>query len=1335
MELDLTKWSPTQRAAILARGENVLVSAGAGSGKTSVLVERVISCLVQKPPLSINRLLVVTFTEAAAAEMRGRIAKRLNGLTEQALGEGDREAVRYFSYQAALLETAQISTLHSFCMRIVKNNFLYLGIEPQFRILDSNESLLMRTGILQELLEQRLSGPDADAARSMMRQFRVSDPARMSRLVFRIDAFSMSQQSPADWLESVLAAYENARPRVMGEVLPGDLDSEKQVLETFAGLPWTKGFLSFVHRSLKDAKQVLLSALQLARPNVELASYTKHINEMLEYVDSAELELSALHLTEAAQHLSAAVKLRLPRSQEHPLKDLVKDKRAKARDDISQIAEILGRGAESLVSDIVFLTPSIRELVHVVMEFQIRYQEEKKRRGVLDFHDLEHYAYQVLTDPESGEAERLQEQFAEVFVDEYQDTSPIQDAIVRAIARSEGNVFTVGDVKQSIYRFRMAEPKLFLDQYRSLGRTEPGQVIDLVENYRSRSEVVNAVNFFFQQLFSEEFGGIRYDEKTLMKAGAHYPSQTDVNHLGGPVEFHLVSSEGLGNSQDADDMEVWSVFEAEAETGDDPSPAEADGLVTQDSPTGNENTMDWSELADAQREAVVVARKISEWMGTHPGSTRKQVWDAAKGCYRPLQYRDIVILLRSAKGSMTPFLEVLESFAIPAYGVTSTGFYGALEIRWLLAALSTIDNPRQELDLVGLLRSPLVGFSDKELALLRTVARGNLWDVMQRLVRHGPAKEIPFDLQEQQQALRKKVTDFLRQLGLWRTLARRTGAEEVVRCVIQDTGFLAYISAMPFGSARKANVDMFLDSTRAYDSASMEGVFGFVAEAKKRQSYRVDVGEARTLGENEDVVRLMTIHQSKGLEFPVVFLAGLGKLFHLGRDEQAFLLHRNLGFGPQLIDLKFNRRWWTMAGLAIREAELRESLTEEARILYVALTRAREKLVLIGSVKNVDEQLERQWERVPHSGVELPYHTLMQAQCYLDWLVPAVLRHEAGNDWRQLLTTQKPVDILESTSQLSLIRWNCQGGYALPNLPEFADQTEITMKDQAGKGQAVISPAMIRQDGAITLDQIQESLEKYQYEAVDTKSIVENLQWRHDEGENLAVPGKISATDLRRLWAASMSKSRLGHRTEGFSNRAAAEGLLEDPDFIEGRMSGRLSGIAFHTVMQNLDFATPPDTESVRRQLDWMLDESRLSKDQYDAVEVAEIVDFLRSNLGQRLARAKQVWREQPFFHRLNLKPEPKSNQDFVLVQGVIDCLAEEEGNWLIIDYKTDQVTERDVPDKTLEYQAQVAAYHEVMQALGGVKRVESYIYFVKPRVTVPMSPMDVAKVFRNGND
>lgn len=1372
MKLDMTRWSSSQRAAIVARGENVLVSAGAGSGKTSVLVERVVSCLCQEPVVDLTRLLVVTFTEAAAAEMRNRIAKRLHHLAEQAMVQGEVVEARHLSNQIALLDQAQVSTLHSFCMRVVRKNFLYLRIEPRFRLLEDSEALLLRTEILQTLVEERLRASEAEDFRAMMTQFRLRDPGRMSRLVFRVDQFSMSQVEPSHWLQQVVRAYGQA-----GQ-------------QEFSDLPWTQDFLTYIRRSIRDAKERLLSALQLALAHEELAKYAENLTHMLESIDLAESDVEALNLEQAGASLTTAIGLRLAKAKEHPLRETVKKKRDQARAKLSVIAKILQRGKAGFVDDITRLTPTIEQLVNLVVDFQARYQEEKQQRGVLDFHDLEHYAYRVLTDPESGEADRLREQFAEVFVDEYQDTSPIQDAIVHSIARAEGNVFTVGDVKQSIYRFRMAEPKLFLHQYESLGKTEPGQVIHLVENYRSRFAVVEAVNFFFQQFFTEKFGGLRYDEETRMRAGAQYPEQEGIADFAGPVEFHWVSSEGM-DADSADSFEPvdlanpanpaafdkpgkpaypvnpayparalgdsggqdWSVHEnGYGATEYDPNALEESGSESADAGAGagepaevpgwDEDSEDLREFVDAEREALVVAQRIGEWMGheNDPASVRRQVWDPSAQAYRPLQYRDIVILMRSAKGRMNRFLEVLEGFSIPAYGVTSSGFYGSVEVRWLLSALSAIDNPRREIDLVALLRSPLAGFVDAELAAIRTIAKGNFWDAFTRLERTREMAELPAVGAVRWTELRRKVRAFVQDFTRWRTLSRRSGAEEVARALVQDTNLLYYVATMPLGQTRKANVELFLDSARAFDKGSLEGVFGFVAEAQKRLSHNVDVGEGRTLGENEDVVRLMTIHQSKGLEFPVVFVVGMGKMFHLGADEQAFQLHRELGFGPQRIDPLSHRRWWTLPAFAIKEAELSESLAEEARILYVALTRARERLVLVGSTKQMATDLEKQWDRVPVAGVELPYNTLMSARTYLDWLLPALLRHPSSQTWRTLaqgdnpdvrnigdvrkngdvrniggLSLSKASSLLPTEADFLLVSWNCPGGHSLPAYPEALSGHRGTSMDEwdAATVREKLAKYERTEDGPDTVDQ--------------GEAVLASLEWSQP-ATILAVPGKISATDLRRLWVAGLEADQPQKRSR---SRASAEGLLEDPDFVDPKLSGRMSGIAFHAVMQHLNLTLSARAESVTQELERLKRDNLITEDQSKAVIVNEIVAFLASPLGQRVAAGKKIWREQPFFYRLAVS-EQQGSGDFVLVQGVMDCLVQEERGWLILDYKTDQVRPQDVESKTAEYHAQVAAYHEVVQSLGSGLPVESFIYFVKPGISVQMPTVDLTRVFRH---
>ncbi|MCF8565790.1 UvrD-helicase domain-containing protein [Alicyclobacillus tolerans] len=1314
--LDLSRWSDAQRRAISTRGQNVLVSAGAGSGKTSVLVERVMNCILGEDPVDLPRLLIVTFTEAAAGEMRMRIARRLQSIAAiENAQDPDLEHARMQKQalrQLALLEQAQISTLHSFCMNVVRDSFLYLGLDPGFDILSEEEAVVLRTDLFEQILEERLHvGGDLDERarfRQMLYRFGALDPKQLAPVVMRIHRFAQSQPNPQTWLKQMNGLYQQAIHQPLSE------------------MPWTKSFVGWIVRQLQDAQELLTQSHRLSGDVEELQSYADSTREMMSRVKQAADAFSNRDFSFGESSLRAVLSGKSPRAKDHPQKKAVQAGRDAAKKRIKEVLEVVGRGEAALREDVIRLANEVDVLTNLVLEFEDRYWSAKLRRGKLDFNDLEHLALEALTDPNSGQADRIQARFAEIFVDEYQDTSPIQDALVNAAARPQGNVFTVGDVKQSIYRFRMAEPMLFVRKYEQYEAGQGGTTIDLSDNYRSRREVVNAVNFFFEQIFAVEFGGVRYDDRSKMKCGAWYPPLNGGESLAGPVELHLLqrgASEPNPNEPGDVSQSAGADLSDDVDNAPLPSSSETeDGTALEPGATGRY----------IEEEARVAGLRISQLMGMTPGTSRAQVWDADSQSYRPLQFRDIVLLMRSVRTSINDVVETFRQFGIPAYGAASTGFYGALEVKWLQSALSAIDNPRRELDFATLMRSPLAGFDDVELAQLRLAGRGNFYDAVRSAIREH-STDMPA-------ALLDKLARFMRQFRAWRRLSRRASVEDVVRRVLEDTDFYYYIAGMPAGDARQANVEALLDKVREYDKQSMDGLFGFVEKSRRSVEHNLDAGEARTMGESEDVVRIMTIHQSKGLEFPVVVVLGLGTEFNLGKQERAVQLHRELGLGPYFAEPQTHRRWWTLPNIAIREAELTETLSEEARVLYVAMTRARERLILVGSSRQLQKDLSAAAPRWDFADRTLPLATLLRAKSYLDWIVPAALRHkDAAAVWETCLSEdaalhkdavfrrKDPMLLHEAEFEVSL--WNLPGFRSL-----YQEDQGLAHVPGAAAGDVEASrkrldfsdPHRLRRDAAFEVSG--DLLARPSAES-------ETAQWGELYTRPL-VPAKMSATDLRRLHVAK-HKSRQPDENR-FRSRQAAESLLEDPPFIRSRqVSGRESGTAFHHVMQHVDLNLPCESFAVVNELDRLLRAGRITQEERNMVNPDDILRFLASGLGRQLAACSRVWREQPFFSRIPVYPEYSVNAvegQFVIVQGVIDVLAEEQNGWLIIDYKTDRIAPEQAAEKAMEYAAQVAAYRDVVAAwVPSGADVHTFLYFVHPGISIEMGPMSVEDIFQEG--
>jgi len=1280
---NLSDWSKPQQEAIAARGENVLVSAGAGSGKTSVLVERVVHCLLSPPLIDVDRLLIVTFTEAAAAEMRERIVTRLHALAEVARKAADDVMLRRLERQFARIEQAQISTLHSFCMDVIRRNFLFLGLDPKISLIPDDESQVLRANLFKLLVEEQLGRPDADGFRAMLAQFQATDPSNLYRLVHRLSVFARSQASPDSWLQAVVAPFTEAQR------------------QPFPNLAWTPVFYMWLTDEIASAQHAVRRACRLAVEDVELHSYADSLTTLAAALDAL---LSALGSSDAeaptVDSLAAALQLALaaksPRAKDSPNKAIVSALRKQALDRLKSLLEVIARGASALQSDIVHLAPAVARLVAFTQTFMVRFQEAKRAQGVLDFQDLEHMALHALTNEASGERVRLQHQFAEIFVDEYQDTSPVQDALVRAVASEAGNVFVVGDVKQSIYRFRMAEPNLFLKQYETLGVTQPGRVIALADNYRSRKEVVDAVNFFFAQLFHKDLGGVAYDERAWMHAGAHYGPRTSSSEATSespvPVELHVIERDPLNAAGETiDAMDARDGFDMLAH---EPEPGAA----------GGDSEDDWTAL---EKEAHVIGVRIQALLGMN-GHPRDVVWDKSLKRYRPIQYRDIVILLRSVKNRMNVLLDVFRKLGIPAYGATSTGFFSALEVKWLTALLQVIDNPRRELALATVLRSPLFGFSDNDLACIRTARKGHFYDAVAKVAKATPGAE---DEPWRAPVLLAKVASFWRRLGAWRQLGRRAPALQLLRQILTDTDFLQYISGMSSGLIRKANVERLLDFASVYDASAADGVNGFVRKLEDNIDHDIDLGEARTLGETEDVVRIMTVHHSKGLEFPVVVVADIGKQFYRGRDESGYPLHPDYGFGPAFYDDTTDRRWKSMPSIALDALENRAFLAEEARVLYVALTRARERLILVGSVRNLSALADKATAAFSEHDMALPPFLLQSAKSWLEWMFYALVRHPAGHAIRTLADAPSafapPADIASLPLTLTAQVWNHPQGQPL----------------------AVVDATAMRQGTHSHLLPCDVEMWPEWLATQSTTDSASEILIVNRDTQSPLIPGKVSATDIRRLWAAkkSQQKTRRWHAN-------AAENLLESPVFVEDKDAapgGARAGNAFHAIMQVLDLTVPPTVADVLRHLADLRAQGVLDDDTLQAVDATDIVAWLTSDLAEQLRQASQIYREQPFFYRIALAGKNDGAADFVVAQGVIDCLARlNDGRWLLVDYKTDHVDAAGVPAKAEEYAAQIATYLAAVQPIVGDASIQGFIYFVKPRMSVPMKSMALHRVF-----
>lgn len=1346
------RWTPEQEQAIAARGTDVLVAAAAGSGKTAVLVERIIRRLVdERDPLDVDELLVVTFTEAAATEMRDRIGAAL----QEALAR-DPENER-LQRQLALLGRAAISTLHSFCLSLVRQYFYRLGLDPAVTVMGEHEALLLRHEVLDELFARRFDEEEDGPFHALVDRYGGGrDDEGLRKLVLAIYDHMQALPWPEEWLAESLARFD---------VPPG---------AAIEDLPWWPPLQRRIRLELELAADALAAARQLAGRPGGPAAYADVLAAEEQAIRAAAAGAQTASYQELARAVEAIAFERLPGTKRGEVDEELKKAVSKLRDQAKKAVRTVQdrwfcRTADQWLDDLRAVAPHLRTLGEVVREFGEAFREAKAAQSAIDFNDLERFALQLLRDPASTPgrlvpsdvARDLRLRYREILVDEYQDINGVQDAILTLVARGgeEGppNRFMVGDVKQSIYRFRHADPGLFLAKYAAYrpwcGAPDPGGAgarIVLGANFRSREGVVDAVNFIFRQIMTAEAGELDYDKDAELVYRAGYPplpGGESGEAAEPPVELHLLDGEALAGGEEED-----------APAGDGeafPAGAGADD----DGTSGDPAAAAAAELADLtamEREARFIASRIRAMVDGTDGEPPVQVWDRKLKTYRPLRYRDIVILLRATTGRVNTVIEVLSQAGIPAYGQMATGYFQATEVQVFLSLLQILDNPRQDIPLAAVLHSPIVGLSAADLARIRLAApRGSFYDALvaaaapewppaaapasapgsaaelepaaETSVAGGEWREAaataeatladPGAAGQTASGLERVLAGFLAALDRWRTLARRRPLSQVVWQIFQETGYLHYVSGMPGGAQRQANLLALYERAREFDQFARQGLFRFLRFIERLQAEKADMGTAPALGEGEDVVRIMSIHKSKGLEFPVVFVAGLGSRFSDQDLRGDLLLERGLGFGPQVVDPDTRLKYPTLAYHAVREATRLANLAEELRVLYVALTRARERLVLVGSVDSLRARCARWARGTAAPGWPLPESLLLSAEGYLDWIGPAVMRHAGGEPLR---------DLAGDAAGTGAAGLN-------PEVAGDASRWAVTIWDQ-GSLQQLLQPAGEEAPPALDWARIgaAEPLDRPLDEALGD-ALRGRFGWRYPFEPVVRRFGKLSVTELKGYFDpdAEAPGEQLVPQDEGGApagQEAPATGFTSRPRFLQEdrrTLSPAERGTVAHLVMQHLDLSRPLDAEGVRQQVAEMEARDLLTRQQADVVDVEAIADFFASPLGRRILQAPgRISRELAFTLAVparevynDLPPEVAAD-DVVIVQGMIDLLLAEEDGYVLVDYKTDR---RDPEQAARRYVTQIRFYRQAVEEILGRPVKEAYLHFLASRQSVLM--------------
>ena len=1324
------KWTEEQQKVIDTHGIDVLVSAAAGSGKTAVLVARILE-MVTSPvhPVDIDRLLVVTFTNAAAAEMRQRIRDALEVRAEQ---EADNE---HLQRQLVLIHNAKITTIHSFCLQVLRSHFHLIGLDPGFRVADEAEMQLLRQDVLKEVLDETYeTEAENQEFHEFLEQFSPGkDDRPVMEAVLALYHFSMGQPWPPEWLQecremyvgggAALAKTDSAEQKKEepdnGSKLEEDStkegeeqnnQTERVCGKTCDGLHdplWLRAAVDDTKHVLEEAGNLVQRAYDTAMEPFGPAAYGLALLDDLEQIKRVARAQDYHGLAAAFRGMHPYKRLSTKKDPDvlEEKKQLVKDLREAAKTALAGVRTRYFYDTPEVIRDEFERSGlSVRWLTYLTEAFSKRLAQRKAEKNMLDFSDLEHLALQILVERKDGEnhpsaaAREYAGQFEEIMIDEYQDSNLVQELILGSVSGGgcgAHNLFMVGDVKQSIYRFRLARPELFLEKYHAYPQLETAQRIDLHKNFRSRYEVLNSVNYIFRQIMTENPGGIVYDEDAALYAGAKFPERVDLC-----AEKDAWVQDGGKPESDASQS-----MKKEEANG---ALLKAEEINETSSRESAYTTELWLTESDTARRRETEARMVGARIEAMVG--KEQIWDRdltpegwtegmERGGYRPVQYKDIVILLRTVSGWADTFGSVLTEMGIPNFTGSQSGYFSAAEVRTVLSYLQVLDNPRQDIPLAAVLHSAIGGLDEEELAWIRSESEeGSFYECCRSYLESGADK-----------AIKEKLAHFFDMLERFRARAEYTPVHLLLWEILDETGYGAYAQALPAGSQRKANLDMLVEKAIAYEATSYRGLYHFVRYIENLKKYEVDYGEANIGSESDNTVRIMSIHKSKGLEFPVVFVCGMAKQFNETDSRAKAVMHPSLGIGCDCVDTRLRTRQASLLKKIIQKTTSMENLGEEMRVLYVAMTRAKEKLILTGCVGNMEEQAAKWSQTAATPGETLPYSSLTGASSYLDWVMPALMRHPDArmlalslhipyeefdqSVWKKRMEKGKPVDKTDAFSTHYEF-------YAMAK--ELFEAEEFR---QADKEQASLA-ALLNPDLSVCAD---EEARKYLAHVFS-----EDFAYQYERGQKIA--GKLSVSELKK-------RSQEPEETDAKQLYAP-----EEEEIIPGfyrtdvQVKGAARGTLYHTFMENLDFSKK---EELQMQLEELVSCGKISRDEAAAVRLSDIRRFLKTKTGkgmEQAARAGKLHREQPFVLGVPAETIQKewSGDETVLVQGIIDAWFEDEdGAVILVDYKTDHIADR---EKLAErYRGQLSYYAQALEQLTGrtVKTQVIYSFFLGKEIVL----------------
>ena len=1271
-----TSWTKEQQSVIDLRNRNLLISAAAGSGKTAVLVERIIKMVTDtKNPVDIDKLCVVTFTNAAAAEMKERILLALNNALDE---DSDNE---HLKKQISLVHTAKITTIDSFCLDIVRNNFNSIDIDPSFRIADPDEAGLVKADVMENMLEDYYEEGKPEFIDFVETYSSGNKVSGLEDIIDNLYTFSTSHPWPKIWLNKCRELYE----------IKND--------EEFENTAFANDIKISVKSILKDARRMLNTALRISREAMGPLPYEETLLSDIDNIDILEKAKTVAELSDIFSQLSFGKLKRVVTKNSNVYDEYLKDRAKTLRDSAKALVESIrsdyfAQPLSTSIEDIKNSASAVNMLIDLVLDFTDRFEKKKKEKNIADFADIEHMALNVLIQPKNKNADAMEssnnvkensnnieetdskkqaydeeftytavademsKNFSEILIDEYQDSNLVQDYIMKSISRERfdmpNNIFMVGDVKQSIYKFRLARPELFMEKYDTYTDTESdNQKIELRKNFRSRSNVLSSINYIFYKIMKNEVGSVDYTESVALYTGASYPEFEDKEWAKTKILL-LDTDEEILNNDDNSEIKVKLNKKEDAD-------------ITE---SGSDNEDE--ELTKAEKEARLVANEIIAMMS---GKIKAQVTDKVTGELRDVRYSDIVILLRSQRGYAETFVKVLTDAGIPAFSEQKSGYFDAIEVATILNFIRIIDNPVQDIPLTAVMKSQIIGITVNELAIMRTECKdGNMYNCMMWYKDNGKNKDI-----------KRKLNKLANYINEYSKRAIYTDIHILIKEIMVETGYYNYVTAMPSGIKRKGNLDMLVEKAKAYESTSFRGLFNFVRYIEQLKKYNVDYGEASESGESDNIVRLMTIHKSKGLEFPVVFLSGCGKQFNSSDTRGSLVIHPDLGIGTDYIDYEERVKTATLYKKAIASRLKEEVLGEELRVLYVALTRAREKLYITGCVKGMAKTLKGWCESAQENPDRLSYTTLIKAKNYLDFIMPAVLTDKNIKPTVRAFGIEEELEVrygdeeANSDAEFAIEYYTIQDLIRNTVDKEVSDMAIRDVIEEYGN------------DKSMLYDKINDRLNYVYHDIIATK-----------------IHSKMSVSEIKKIG------QNVDEEESEFMFLGEEELMM--PEFLAPKeeIKATTRGTAYHKFLELLDYERCKNTDMIKEMAIEFATSGKMPQEYVEMINPFDILYFVKSDIGQRMKAAYErgtLVREQQFVMSVPYSEIEKeyNGDEEILVQGIIDAYFVEDGRIVIVDYKTDRAN--DAKELIDRYQVQLDFYEKAVNKTSENKVKEKVIY------------------------